>query len=529
MPTNPQSTSSESIDALVVGSGFGGAVTALRLVQAGISTVMLERGKAWPITDDFNTFSSLQDPDGRSAWLSPFSVLGPPKPIDPFIGVLELSIENGIAAFAGAGVGGGSLVYAGVLYQPERALFNRVFERAVSYDEMDHRYYPRVRAELDPAPVPHRILHHPNYAAARAWLALGEMAGLRARRLDMGIDWEVVALELMGRRPASVLSGEFWYGNNSGAKRSLDTNYLRKAKRTRRLEILTQHVATQIEQTAEGRYRVTAIEIDESGAERARRQFVAKKLFLAAGSLGTSKLLVRARAKGHLPRLNDAVGRRWGNNGDFFGALTGLSERVLSGRGGTAPIAIEDHDNDIAPVVVQCYADWARENERGRVSSIGMSVVPALGTFTYDSATDDVVLNWPATHPEVTQVVDAANATYRKLADATPHGLDSQVQVQSCRGGLRAQGLKPQDARLGRRRGRDLEPVPADDFATAHPLGGVTLGEATDNVGTVINYPGLYVVDGALIPGHTGCTNPALTIAALAERNIERIIDRDCD
>jgi cholesterol oxidase len=61
----------------------------------------------------------------------------------------------------------------------------------------------------------------------------------------------------------------------------------------------------------------------------------------------------------------------------------------------------------------------------------------------------------------------------------------------------------------------------------AHPTGGVPLDAATDNIGTVRGYPRLYVMDGALIPGHAGCSNPALTIAALAERNIERILERD--
>jgi cholesterol oxidase len=79
----------------------------------------------------------------------------------------------------------------------------------------------------------------------------------------------------------------------------------------------------------------------------------------------------------------------------------------------------------------------------------------------------------------------------------------------------------------GRRPRPDPEPTPIDASATAHRLGGVPLGLATDAVGRVRGYHGLYVLDGSLVPGQTGCANPALTIAALAERSIERILHED--
>jgi len=75
--------------------------------------------------------------------------------------------------------------------------------------------------------------------------------------------------------------------------------------------------------------------------------------------------------------------------------------------------------------------------------------------------------------------------------------------------------------------GHCATPGPVSASITAHPLGGIVLNRATDNIGMLKNYNGLYAIDGTLVPGHTGCTNPALTIAALAERNIERIIKRD--
>jgi cholesterol oxidase len=86
--TRPATATSadESVEAIVIGSGFGGAVAALRLGQAGIETVVLERGRRWQITDEGKTFSPIVNPDGRSTWLSPVTILPDPPvlraPID---------------------------------------------------------------------------------------------------------------------------------------------------------------------------------------------------------------------------------------------------------------------------------------------------------------------------------------------------------------------------------------------------------------------------------------------------------------
>ncbi|KYC42151.1 hypothetical protein WA1_19350 [Scytonema hofmannii PCC 7110] len=83
------SKSDEYVEALVIGSGFGGAVASLRLGEAGIETLVLERGRRWTITDAGNTFSTYQQPDGRSAWLSPTTVIFNQVPIDIYTGVLN--------------------------------------------------------------------------------------------------------------------------------------------------------------------------------------------------------------------------------------------------------------------------------------------------------------------------------------------------------------------------------------------------------------------------------------------------------
>lgn len=515
------SLDSEPVDVMIIGSGFGGSVAALRLVEHGINTVMLERGKRWPVTSNQNTFSSLQNPDGRSAWLKEFAILGQPLPIDKYIGVLDLNIENGIATLGGAGVGGGSLVYAGVLYQPSEHLFERIFPNTVSYEEMNDIYYPRVRALIKPQPIPDKILNQRVYAAAKEWRKFGQKAGLETKLLDLGISWDAVWEEIAGVRVPSVIAGDFWYGNNSGAKMSLDKNYLHNAEQTGYLDIQTQQEVTSIAEGPDGRYLVTANVIDDNGSILYTRKYVVKKLFLGTGSMATSKLLVRAKGRSDLPALssNMKIGMYWGNNGDFFSQITDLSKHVIPNMGGTATIAIEDHFNPIAPITVECYADWSQEGKIGLISSIGMATPAAKGVFNYDSLTDDVKLNWPGNDTEIMRAtIEAGTKTYERIA--TAWGLDKRSVANIRSGHVELAATNPNARHYAM-------PAPIGAGITAHPLGGIVLDQATDNLGMVTPYDGLYVIDSSLIPGHTGCTNPALTIAALAERNIEKIIDRD--
>ena len=504
-------TGAEPVDVVIVGSGFGAAVTARRLAEQGISAVMLERGKRWPVGPDEETFSTLGAPDGRSAWLSDVSVLGDATPVDRFVGVLERIATPGIDVFTGAGVGGGSLVYGGALVQPPRAVFDRIFRNRVDYDEMDSVYYPRVREVMAPRPCPPHILARPEYAACRAWLELGRRAGLRSALVDLAVDWAAVDEELAGTRPPSVVAGEAWYGNNGGVKRSVDHTYLRAAEDSGRLEVLTQHVVRAVRSGPEQRFVVSADHIDDAGSVVARRELAARRLFLGAGSMGTSRLLVRARARGWLARLGRSVGTYWGNNGDVGCTVLGLGPAVRPDTGGTIAVMIEDLDNPLGPTVVECFADRAAAGRRGTVASAGRSPVSGRGTFAYDASTDEVTLAWPAADPAVEGGRGAVASTYQRLVEAAEDPCLVVGPVRSV-----SYPVSP-----------DRPAGPVAVAATAHPLGGVPLDLATDNVGRVRAYRGLYVVDGALVPGHTGCAGPALTIAAVVERNIERIIEQD--
>ncbi len=282
---------------------------------------------------------------------------------------------------------------------------------------------------------------------------------------------------------------------NSGAHKSLDHNYLALAEATGNVQILPLHVVTDIGQTSDGRYSVTCQQIDTSGNVLNTVTATCKYLFMAAGSMKTSELMVRAKANGTLPLLNDQVGQGWGNNGDMVGFSFGFPSDN-PGQGGPGAAKITDFANPLGSVVIDSGPFHGAPD--GTMGTLALTMppsgpFPAKGVFQYDPTTDTVTLQWPSSDPAITNLTAAATQTYSNLSvNMVPGAPPVMTNVQT--------GF------------------------TVHPLGGMVLGQACDLSGGVIGYPNLYVVDGSLIPGSTGCANPSLTIAALAERIMDQFV-----
>lgn len=509
----------EFTEALVIGSGFGGAIAALRLAQAGVHVTVLERGRRWPIRDDGDTFSTFMNPDGRSAWLSNVTTDLNPKPIDRYAGVFEeinptttgTVRSRGVTIHNGAGVGGGSLVFNAIMQQPRREFFRQFFPANIDYDEMDSVYYPRVRQVLGQSTIPDDILNSSYYASTRANLLQAQNAGMYlGREIEYTIDWNIVRQEIAGTKVPSAIDGHSWFGLNSGAKLSVDRSYLRMAEETGRVRVLPLHVVTDIgESRGDGSYTVTADEITVDGEIVGRREFACNKLFLAAGATATPALLVKARAKGTLPRLNGHVGRHWGTNGDFIALRGGLGQFAPAQGGPCGHVLMEDLANPYAPtnlveLVVPKNFHASLGSPPGFSLFVGLGFVPPIGSFTYDAATDSVTVNWPRADPRLQTYSAGANSMLDRLNAANP---GSFIAFNSEDPGYAAGG------------GPSL---------TGHPVGGAIVGKACDFSGRVHGHRGLYVVDGSLLPG--GCiggVNPAFTISALVERCMDTIVERD--
>ena len=488
-PPKPAAAHSEAI---VIGSGFGASATALRLARAGVGVTMLERGSRWPIDPWRAIHASDTLPDGRGIWhrTSFTQITGLPTALDYFGGVLDITDYPGISVWRGSAVGGGSVVFTGVMIEPEKRFFTHVFGNSLDYGEMHNVFYPRVRKMLRLSPMPDDIYNSTPFTHSRVWDQHARKAGYDPRRVDGIWNWNVVRSELAGRVRRSATVGESNLGNSNGAKFDLRQNYLKLAEATGRLRIHPGHQVTSIGREPDGRYRVSVTVQAPTGDVLTRRTLTADKLFLGAGSIGSSELLVKARATGALPKLNEHVGRGWGTNGDA--ALVRGPQPQLGGTQG-APSATRIVDESGMPLSLENWYVPSAPGDLGLIASLGMTLDPHRASFRYVPSSGAVTLDWARSANNDT--IAALSRVHTRIAHAA---------------GVSA-GLPP------------VIPGVRAPF-TAHPLGGAVLGKATDGYGRVHGYDGLYVVDGALIPGSTGTVNPSLTITALAERNIDQII-----
>lgn len=486
-------TTVENHEAVVIGSGFAGSVTSLRLAKRGVKVTMLERGMRWPTGPNAETFARGFQADKRASWMSHTAPLSKLELgyWDKYAGVVERITGNGIDIVCGSAVGGSSITYHAVTLQPDGDIFSRVMPSELDYQEMAAKFYPKVAAMLKLQAAPDDVINHERYRTSKNFLEDAEKAGLPAKRLSMAVDWSWVQKELRGEVKPSMSTGDCLYGVNNSGKNSLDTNYIPAAESTGNVNLLPLHWVKEIEHGPNGTYVVVVDQIAPDGKLIERKRMITKALFMCAGSANTTRLLMRAKAKGTLQDLPDDVGGYWGNNGDrVFARITIPGTRTSAFQGGPACVAIMDVKNPKGPVSL--LNGGLPFPDLGATSIIGVAIPDKLGSWIYDAAKDDAIVQWD----------DSAQAASTKLIK------DRLDQLISVSGGVTI----------------DTTPI---DSVTYHPLGGAVMGKVTDGYGRVQGHRGLYVMDGSLIPGSTACVNPSMTIAAVAERNISKIVKKD--
>ncbi|QEU96612.1 GMC oxidoreductase [Streptomyces kanamyceticus] len=491
------------VPALVIGTGYGGSVAALRLAQAGVDVHMIEMGMAWDTPGpDGKIFANTTKPDQRSYWLrtrtkQPLSnFLGFPidKDIPRYTGILDAEEMGGIIVYQGRGVGGGSLVNGGMAVTPRRENFGAVLP-SVNADEMYDVYYPRANSGLGVATVDPAWFDSVDcYQYARVGRKHAQRSGFPFVFVPDVYDWDYMKKEAAGTVPKSALDGEILYGNNYG-KKSLQKTYIAQARDTGRVTISPLHKVTSVSPASGGGYTVVIDQLNTSGDTTATKSVTADRVFFAAGSVGTSKLLTRLKATGALPGLNGEIGKGWGDNGNV---MCGRANHLWDPTGKVqSSIPCGGIDNwaaggafaEVAPLPtgIETYASFY----------LSITKTPHRAEFSWNAGAGRVDLNWQTAWKQTS--IDAAKTIFDKI-----NAKEGTIYRTDLFGTYKIWG----------------------DHLTYHPLGGAVLDKATDNYGRLHGYSGLYVIDGALIPGNTS-VNPFVTITALAERNIEKIIATD--
>lgn len=502
-------------DVIVVGSGFGGAVAAARFAQAGFAVVVLERGRRWQ-PGDFPRRPSLDD-----GWL---------WQVDH--GLYDIRWLGGMASAQAAGWGGGSLAYANVFARPSDPVLDDRWPAHLRRRVLDN-YYDLAAHMLQVQPTtddPRTGQPPPRTALIEDFMARSNIpeATVRPNLAVTFGDPEQWRPNIHGvPRRGCAFVGECVIGCNHGAKNTLDTTYLAVAEAAGAMAVTDAQV-DRIEPRADG-YVVSASTPSAPGAPD--RQWVAPRVVLAAGTIATTELLLRARdVHRTLPLLSARLGAGFSGNGDFLTLAelrtgrraaeppadlrTGPTITTTSimdfpeGRGsvwfqvqdGAIPPALRDLLNTLIPAqrVLSWWNGVRGRDPRNTFVVLAMGRDSGRGVLTLDED-GDALLTW------------------RTRWQARLHR--SQLRVSTVlRRQLETRVRNPPNWSLLRR------------TITVHALGGVPEGPdresgVVDAAGEVHGYPGLLVMDGSRLPAAAG-VNPSATILAMAEQSVEAVIRR---
>lgn len=555
----------EHFDAVVVGSGFGGSVTAFRLAETDLSVCLLERGRPYPP----GRFPRTPHAMGRNFW----------DPSEGLYGMFDIWSFSGIEAVVSSGLGGGSLIYANVLLRKDPKWFVHEplpgggYEHwPVTYDDLEP-HYEAVERMMDVQKYP---LHAEPYDATEKTKALEEAS----RKL--GLQWDLAPLAITFRKDGRVtepgeefddgtenlhglprytcrLVGECDIGCNFGSKNSLDFTYLSAAKR-KGAEIRTRCEVRSFAPLERGGFEVRYVEHREEfeGQKLDTRWLPTKRvtcdrLILSAGTLGTTYLMLRNRSM--FPRMSRRLGSRFSGNGDFLGfvlkatrsengvdvprildpsygpvitSFVRLPDRVDGGTGRGLYVEDAGQPQFVNWLVEQglpgqalrvarflVHRAWASLTKSPK-TEIGTSLSGALGRNLF-TATSVPLLGMGRDVPDGTMRLRGGHLDVDWTARASRPYFDRMNETMKA---------------IGQALGGHYASNPLwwlNLLITVHPLGGCPMGEdprhgVVDPWGGVFGYPGLSIADGSVMPGPVGA-NPSLTIAGLADRFADGILE----
>jgi cholesterol oxidase len=579
----------DQLEAVVIGSGFGGAISCCRLAQKwGSKVLLLERGKRYPM----GSFPRSPHQMADNFWCDPADKRRRPKNMrgKGLRGLYDIRNYAKMDAVVSAGLGGGSLIYANVFLQPPAHVFASNWPTGVNLETLQP-YYDVARTVLGARPIP-SWENEPRRHVVRTEL-FREFAGEQGRRSrladicvffgndysykDSGSPPVAIGLQEKNRYGATQTSctycGECDVGCNTHSKNSVDLNYLHVAEHVHGARIQTEALVEKIvplnehdeeDAGADGThgYRVHYRHLDEGATS-----VDAQRVVVSAGTLGTNELLLRCRdVYATLPRISRRLGERFSGNGDFV-SFAAVGDKAADPNYGpvitqyTDYDLIETHDPQRAFLLEDAsypaFLAWFIEGMQPMLSPLGVlkKLWRAIRWMWRRSMQTLFGGKWSGQVADLFHEMLGNDLSYRSSV-LLCMGLDKGDGVLSLKDG-RLDIRWPQKPSMplyqaivdcGRRfksfsGAAFFSPLPTWTWPvrnniTVHPLGGCTMApdsgrgvvSAGNERGQVFGYKGLYVADGSVIPGAVGA-NPAATISAVAEWIAEGItgIEPDAD
>ncbi|HVT60581.1 MAG TPA: GMC family oxidoreductase [Thermoanaerobaculia bacterium] len=532
-------------ETIVVGSGYGGAITAARLAESGRPVCILERGREW-IPGDF--------PDTGEKLAGAVRRKGNP------LGLFDYYLCKDIDVLKGSGLGGSSLVNANVALRPDPEAFAdprwpKLYRDLAASGEL-WAYYQRAEQMLHVGPHP-KALELTKVQMIQK--ATAKLTDYKFGPLNIAVNFDVDGPNHVGVQQKKCINcGDCITGCNVTAKNTLYMNYLPYA-RQKGAEIFTQIEVRKIAARPGGGYTITYRhnQADKTGEERT---LGAKQVVLSAGTLGSTEILLRSVAAGLA--VSGRLGEGFSGNGDFLAlAYNGAYRTNVLGYGNHP----ESERAQVQPgptIVSAIQYDRGKPLDQ-RITLQDFTTFPSglVDTFRYAlpplALTTGKGTHWGHVVAHAERVgrdlvgwnpEGAANHSMVYLVMAIDHGAgrmtlggDDKLQItwpdllkdpifDKVKAALlaHAQTLDATYVHLGRFNPWTLR----NNLVTAHPLGGCHLAESADRGvvdvdGTVFDgkggvHAGLHVVDGAIIPMALA-VNPFITISAFAERIAERL------
>lgn len=515
-------------DYIIIGSGFGGSVSAMRLTEKGYSVLVLERGKRFDDKDFPKTNWNLP----KFLWL----------PALRCFGIFQMTFLNGQLALHGSGVGGGSLTYANVLMEPDERLFQSpAWKHLADWKSLLEPHYETARRMLGVTPNPR--LWYSDEKMKEIAVELGK--GDTFRPTDVGVffgesgrEGQIVADPYFGGagpvRAGCNHCGGCMVGCRYNAKNTLTKNYLYFAEKYG-AQIIPEVTVTDIRLSTFDHARYDVVFKSTTNPFAKRQTVRARNVIVAAGALGTMELLFRCRdITKSLPRISKRLGDNVRTNSENIMGVTTRDKHIDHSKGiAITSIFQADEITRIEPVRYPDGSSFIRVLTAPHVRG-DSAFVRSLKTIwealrhPLDFLYAKFFSRW-AKYTTILLVMQVdENLTHirlgRNLFTLFRKGLVIKPD---------AENPPPKQMAVGnyvtRRLAQKVNGIPQAAFTdsllnfptTAHLMGGVPFGR-NDHEGVidldfqVFNYPGLYVVDGSVMPANPG-VNPSLTITALAE------------